>query len=206
MQRIIKILTIFFFIGSIDPLFSYMPNQVQAMTRLLQNPDAKINCAGCDLRGVQDFIGLDLHGVFMPGVSMQPCLQTDINKNSMMVCIPEQTANLTGTNLSRTILFSSCLDGAILDKADLTGADLTGTSLEYASLKDAIVKDLITDKATFCHAIMPDGTECINSWTGQGITINCNCGKDQAATGVEQETEKNEPILQEKNEPVVANS
>ena len=119
----------------------------------------------------------------MPSVVMQPCLPSDLNKNSPMICVPKQPANLTGTNLSNAVLFSSCLDGAILDQANLTGADLTGASLEYVSLQGAIVKNVVTDKATFCHAIMPDGTECTDSWTGQGVTIACNCS-DQKTTDV----------------------
>ncbi len=180
MKQMIKLITFIFLCNVISPLWSYMPNQVQAILQSLQKPGAKINCAGCDLRGVVDLVGLDMRGIFMPGVVMQPCLPTDTNKNSFMICVPKQPTNLTGSNLSQAVLFSSCLDGVILYKADLTGADVTGSSLEYANLQDAIVKDIKFDGANFCHAIMPDGTLCTDSWTGQGITIDCNCAAAQS--------------------------
>lgn len=174
-----KIVLIFLYVtmllGSIAHLFGYMPNQVQAVQKVLEIPDAKINCSGCDLRGVQEFAGLNLSNVFMPGIAMQPCVPSESNKNSMMICVDKQATNLIGTNLSHASLFSSCLDGVMFDKADLTGADLSNSSVQYATLQDAIVKDMVTEHAIFCHSIMPDGTECKDSWTGQGITIDCNC-------------------------------
>ena len=154
--------------------YGYMQNQVQACKKALENPGKIINCSGCDLRGVQDFAGLDMHAAFMPNVSMQPCLHDD-NKNVGMVCVAHQTTNLTGTNLSKAQLFSSCLDGVVFDKADLTDADLSNSSLEYASFVDAKLQGITTTASTFCHSIMPDGTECTDSWSGQGLTIDCNC-------------------------------
>jgi uncharacterized protein YjbI with pentapeptide repeats len=159
-------------------IVGYMPNQVQAVLQALQDAQTTINCAGCDLRGVIDFAGKDLHGIFMPNVSMQPCLPTDANKNSNMICNPKQLADFKKTNLAGAILSSSCLDGVSFDQADLTGVDVSNSSVQYASLQGAIVKDMITDHATFCHTIMPDGIECKDSWTGQGTTIACNCRKE----------------------------
>ncbi len=167
-----KIVSICLILATIN-LFGYMPNQVQALQKALKIPGKIINCSGCDLRGVQELAGLDLHKAFMPGVSMQPCLS--VSKNSPMVCIEKQSTNLTGVNLSLANISNASLDDVIFDKADLTGVDFSGSSLQYASLQDAIIKDCITTNATFCHAIMPDGAECKDSWSGQGLTIDCNC-------------------------------
>ena len=176
MQKILRLFFVIMLVSVLD-IVGYMPNQVQAVLQALQDAQTKINCAGCDLRGVIAFAGKDLHGAFMPNVAMQPCLPTDANKNSSMICNPKQLADFKKTNLAGAILSSSCLDGVSFDQADLTGADVSNSSVQYASLHGAIVKDMITDHATFCHTIMPDGTECKDSWTGQGITIACNCVK-----------------------------
>jgi hypothetical protein len=189
MKKIVH-LVCFIFFGLIQQLFGYMPSQVRAVQKRLQTPGAKINCSGCDFRGVQEFAGLDLSNVFMPGIAMQPCVISDTNKDSMMMCIEKQAANLIGTNLSHAVLFSSCLDGIILDKADLTGADLSNCSVQYATLQDAIVKDIVTDHAIFCHTTMPDGTECKDSWTGQGVTIACNCPDEKPSATPSVQTEE----------------
>ena len=178
MNFFIKFITAVIFIGCVDQLFGYMPNQVQALKNSAQNSGKKINCSGCDLRGAE-LMGLTVPGAFMPNVAMQPCELTDDNKNSPMICIKKQPTNLAGADLSGAVLFSSCLDGVILDKANLTGADLSYVSLEYASLQDAVIKDVVTTGATFCHAVMPDGVVCKESWTGQGVTIDCNCSQEK---------------------------
>ena len=175
MNFLIKFLVVIFVIGCVDKLFGYVPTQVRAFKNAVQSNKQGINCASCDFRGVQEFAGLDAHGVYMPGASFQPCYPNAVNQTTPMICIADQVANMTGINLANANLFSVCLDAAILDNADLSGADLTNASAAFASFKGAKVAGIITTNATFCNAVMPDGAICTESWTGQGVTIQCNC-------------------------------
>jgi len=166
--------------------FGYVPAQVNALKKAISSGDSNqiINCAGCDLRGAQALAGLDVHGARMPGVTFQPCVKTDVNKSTPMVCIEKKKADLTGINLTGANISTSCFDEAILDKADLTDANFTDSSAIGASLKDTKVTGLISTNATFCNAIMPDGKVCddkLKKWTGQGTTITCNCVKGGSA-------------------------
>ena len=154
---------------------AYIASQVQAFKKVLQSKTQIANCANCDFRGVQELAGLDAHGAHMPGATFQPCFPTLINQNSVMVCRSGQVANMTGINLANANLFSVCLDGAILDNADLSGADLTSSSAQSASFLNAKFNGIITNNATFCNATMPDGKICTDTWSGQGVSISCNC-------------------------------
>lgn len=169
-------------------IFGYIPMQVQLLKNAVKNADQVINCAGCDFRGVSDLIGMSIPGFYAPGVTFQPCAPTAANKNNgLMICVPNQFSNLMGVNFLNGNFFSSCFDFAILDKADLSGADFTNSSVQNATLKDAKVTGIITKDATFCNSVMPDGALCTESWTGQGVTIACNCtdqGKSTAAQSV----------------------
>lgn len=160
-------------------IFGYVPVQVQALKNALQNSTQIINCSNCDFRGVVGLAGLDLHGLYAPGILFQPCIVTAENKdNGFMVCVPNQASDLTGINLANGYTPSSCYDYAKLDKADLTNLDLSNSSVENASLKDAKVAGIKATNATFCNSVMPDGQLCTgDSWTGQGVTIACNCPK-----------------------------
>jgi len=159
--------------------FGYIPAQVSAIKQAIASGDASIiNCTSCDLRGTKSLAGLDLHGIYMPGVTFQPCVKSDKNKSTTMVCIEKQSADLTGINLANSDISKSCFDEAILDKANLTGANFTEGSAIGVSLKGAKLSGLIATDATFCHAIMPDGKKCdekLKVWTGQGMKISCNC-------------------------------
>ncbi|MGZ6255364.1 MAG: pentapeptide repeat-containing protein, partial [Candidatus Chromulinivorax sp.] len=136
---------------TLEQLFGYVPVQVAALKKVVQAGDA-VNCANCDLRGVQELAGLQLAGAFMPGITLQPCIANDQNKSLFMVCDPKKVANLTGINLQKANLMLSCLDYAIFDTANLAGANLSNTSIRYASLKDANIKDIIlTGNESFCH-------------------------------------------------------
>ncbi|MBV8660530.1 MAG: pentapeptide repeat-containing protein [Candidatus Dependentiae bacterium] len=169
-------------------IFGYVPIQVQSFKKAIRSNTQVANCANCDFRGVQDLAGVDAHGAYMPGVTFQPCLPNVQNKNSIMVCTANQMANLTGINLAHVNLYSSCLDWAILKNAILTGADLTNSSVQYAHLENAKVNGIITTNATFCNSVMPDGTICTDSWTGQGVTIQCNCAKQDADADLQPST------------------
>lgn len=177
MKNLLKIAVLGTLLGfSCGILFCYIPMQVQFLKNALENSTETINCASCDFRGVVGLIGLDLHGLHAPGITFQPCISSLTNKNNeLMICIPDQISNLYGVNFANSNFFSSCFDFAILDKADLSGADFTNSSVQNASLKDAKVTGIITTHACFCNSIMPDGTKCTDSWTGQGVTIDCNC-------------------------------
>ena len=164
----------------VDQIFSYAPNQVQAFKKSIQNSTKITNCAGCDFRGVQELAGVDAHGVFMPGATFQPCLPSSSNENLGTVCVLNEVSDLTGINLANANLSSTCFDWALLDKADLSGVDFSNSSVQNARLKDANVKGLITTNSTFCNAIMPDGAICKETWTGQGLTIACNCAIQEA--------------------------
>lgn len=177
MNFIVKFLFVVLVIGCLDQLFGYVPSQVQAFKKAIQNSTKVTNCANCDFRGVQGLAGVDAHGAHMPGATFQPCLISSANKGSAMICIQNQVADLTGINLANVNLFSACLDWAILENADLSGADLSNTSVQDANLKGATVKGMITANSTFCNSVMPDGKICTESWTGQGITIACNCAE-----------------------------
>lgn len=172
----------------------YIKAQVDLFKKALTSSTKIANCANCDFRGVQDLAGVDAHGAHLPGINLQPCIANSTNKNTVMVCIPEQIANLTGINLANVNMFSSCLDAANLDSADLSNADVSNSSLQYVNLKNAKLTGIITTNATFCNAIMPDGALCMESWTGQGVTIDCNCtDKDVPA-----------PVVIETPEPVTS--
>lgn len=188
--KTIKIVTVLALISYQQTIFGYVPIQVQLFKKAIASSTEVTNCANCDFRGVQDLVGVDAHGAFMPGATFQPCLPNDQNKNSVMVCTANQMANLTGINLAHVNLFSSCLDWAILENAILTGADLTNSSVQYANLKNAKVDKMITTNATFCNSTMPDGAICTDSWTGQGITIQCNCTEQDAAANSSSSTSK----------------
>lgn len=175
MNFFIKFLCVVVAIGCIDQIFGYVPTQVQAFKKSIQSSTNVTNCSNCDFRGVQELAGVDAHGAHMPGVTFQPCLPTKENKNSAMICIANQVANLTGINLANVNLFASCLDWANLENADLSGADCSNSSVQDANLKNAQVKDIITTNAIFCDSVMPDGQVCKDTWTGQGVTIACNC-------------------------------
>ena len=163
---------------TLEQIFGYVPAQVTALKKVVAAGGA-VNCANCDLRGTQELAGLQLAGAFMPGITLQPCIANNHNKLTFMVCDPKQFANLTGVNLQKANLISSCLDYAIFDQANLAGADLSNASIRYASLKDANIKDIVlTGNESFCHTKMPDGRVCTgDSWNGQGMTIPCNCTK-----------------------------
>ena len=182
MKHAIKVILFTIIISSAQLSFGYVPAQVNALKQAISsgNSTQTINCAGCDLRGTKALAGLDAHGIHMSGVTLQPCIKSDTNKSTTMICIEKQKADLTGINLAGADISKSCFDEAILDKADLTGADFTDSSAISASLKDAKVIGLISANATFCNATMPDGKVCdekLKNWTGQGATINCNCVK-----------------------------
>lgn len=176
------LLTTFWFQG---PLFGENTVQVAAFKDLLEKGDQIANCANCDFRGTQELAGVDAHGAHLPGVTLQPCVPSDVNEKTLTVCVPGQVANLTKINLANANMFSSCLDEAILDNADLTNVDLSNSSVRFASLKDAKVTGIITENSTFCNTIMPDGTRCIETWTGQGVTIACNCSDQDKALAMQ---------------------
>lgn len=185
MKRVIKIVMIFTCIFYQEQAFGYIKAQVDLFKKALTSNTQIANCANCDFRGTQDLAGVDAHGAHLPGINLQPCIQNDTNKDTVMVCIPEQIANLKGVNLANANIFSSCLDAADLSGADLSNADVSNSSLQYVNLKDAKLTGIVTNNATFCNAIMPDGTLCMESWTGQGVTIDCNCtDKDVPAPSV----------------------
>ena len=152
-----------------------VPAQVAAFKKSIELGVKIPNCANCDFRGTQNLAGIDAHNAHLPGVNFQPCVPTDTNKNTMMICVPDQPANLISINLANANLFSSCLDGAVLDNADLTNLEFSNSSARFASLKGAKVSGIVTENSTFCNAIMPDGALCKDSWTGQGVTIDCKC-------------------------------
>jgi hypothetical protein len=182
MKQTIKIVVFLTFLFYQQIILGESPSQVASFKKALQSNTQIANCANCDFRGTQDLAGVDAHGASLPGVTFQACIPNDSNKNSMMVCVPGQAANLTGINLANANLFSSCLDGAILDNADLSNADVSNSSAQYVSLKNAKVKGVITTNSTFCNAVMPDGAICTDTWTGQGVTIACNCTAQDAAS------------------------
>lgn len=161
-------------------IFAEIPAQVEAFKKAVLNPDQVANCSGCDFRGTQDLAGIDAHGSNLPGVILQPCTPNNANANLGMICIPDQVANLKGINLANATLFSSCLDGAVLDKADLSYADVSNSSARYVSLRNAKVTGIITTNSSFCNSIMPDGEICTDTWSGQGVTIACNCASQDA--------------------------
>ena len=186
MKSTIKVILFMMIISIAQLSFGYVPAQVDALKKAVssRNSTQIINCAGCDFRGTKSLAGLDVHGVHMPGVTFQPCVKSDKNKSTTMVCIEKQPADLTGINLAGADISKSCFDEAILDKADLTGANFTEGTAISASLKDAKVTGLVSLNGTFCNAIMPDGKICdekLKIWTGQGTTINCNCVKGGGA-------------------------
>lgn len=183
MKNIVKIALVGVMLGlTFGIIFGYVPVQVERFKAAIQDTTQVVNCSNCDFRGVQELAGVDAHGVHMPGVTFQSCVPTDTNRsNTNMVCITGQVAQLSGINLANANLTSSCFDGAMLEKADLTGADFTNAFVQNARLKDAKVTGIKTDNATFCNAIMPDGSVCTDTWTGQGVTILCNCDDVSAA-------------------------
>ena len=174
MNFLIKLLFVVGCVSFIEQLFCYSPTQIRAFKTSLQNSGQITNCSGCDFRGA-DLQGLDAHGAFLPGALFQVCIPNDVNRKSSRICVANQVTNLTGINLAKAFLFSSCLDGVILDKADLSGADFSNSSLQNASLKGAQITGIIVENTTFCNAIMPDGEICTDMWTGQGVTLDCNC-------------------------------
>ncbi len=156
----------------------YISLQVQALQQALLNPSNLINCSNCDFRGATQLQGLDLHGIYAPGINFQPCIVTDENKeNTLMVCIENQVAALRKVNFANSVLFSSCFNFADLEQADFSGADITISSFIGANLQGAKLFGARVENTTFCDAIMPDGKICKNTWTGQGMTILCNCEK-----------------------------
>jgi len=162
--------------------FGYVPAQVNALKKALSSKKLNqiINCTRCDFRGTKALAGLDAQGIYMPGVTFQPCVKTDKNKSTTMVCIEKQQSDLTGINLARAEISRSCFDEAILDKANLTEANFTESSAIGASFRGAQLSGLISTDATFCNAIMPDGKVCdekLKNWSGQGVKIDCNCVK-----------------------------
>ena len=179
MKSLIKIILFVVSINFTQRSFGYIPAQVNAIKQAIASGNSSTaNCASCDLRGTRSLAGLDLHGIYMPGVTFQPCVKSDKNKSTTMVCIEKQPADLTGINLANSDISKSCFDEAILDQANLTGANFTEGSAIGASFKGAQVSGLIATDATFCHAIMPDGKKCdekLKVWTGQGMKISCNC-------------------------------
>ena len=181
MKKIIKFVTILTFFLYQEIIFGEIPARVAAFKKAIQDPTKVANCAQCDFRGTQELIGVDAHGANLAGVTLQPCISNPVNQTIPMLCIPNQVANLTGINLANANLFSSCLDGAIFDGANLSNANLSNSSAQYASFVNANVMGIITANSTFCNAMMPDGTLCTDSWTGQGVTIACNCTPQETA-------------------------
>ncbi len=175
MHYLIKIITIVMVLFLEQITFCYVPMQVQNFKKAAAEQKSGINCARCDFRGAQELVGVIAPGVFMPGVTFQPCVPTADNKNMMMVCVADQKANLKKVNFSGANLFASCFDQAILDNADLSNVNLSHSSVQHASLKGAKVGGIITENATFCNSIMPDGSVCKETWKGQGVVIACNC-------------------------------
>lgn len=159
----------------VQNIFGYVPMQVDLFKKDLQSSTSVANCANCDFRGVQNLAGVDAHGAKLPGASFQPCVQTATNKDTLMVCVPNQPSDLTKINIANGNLYSSCLDAVILDEADLSGTDFTNSSVQYASLKGAKVRSMVTTNATFCNSVMPDGKVCTDTWSGQGVVVACNC-------------------------------
>lgn len=176
MKVSIKIIFLMLSIFFVQISVAYVPAQVNSFLKAIQGK-AIVNCSGCDFRGTKDLAGIDAHGQNMPGVLFNSCVKTDVNKNTPMICIENQVADLTGINLANANLFNSCFDGAILVKADLTGADMTQASVIGANLTGAKVSGLVTQDAMFCNSIMPDGKKCdekLGTWKGDA-TISCNC-------------------------------
>jgi len=180
MENVIKkIMVGFFIILYCGMAFGYIPAQVEAFKKNIQSSTQVTNCANCDFRGVQELVGVDAHGAHMPNVMFQPCSPSEENsENPFMICDPKLISDLTGVNFANVNFFSASLDFSILDKVDLTGADLSNASVRSASLKDAKVKGIIIENTSFCNTVMPDGVVCdkkLGTWTGQGVTIPCNC-------------------------------
>ncbi len=193
MKQILKICAVLAFVLYQQIVFGEVPAQVAAFKQAIAIGVKIPNCANCDFRGTQDLAGIDARGAHLPGVNFQPCLPTDVNKKTMMICIPNQEANLTGINLANANLFSSCLDGAILDNADLTNVELSNSSAQFVSMKGAKVSGIVTENSTFCNAIMPDGAVCRDSWTGQGVTIDCKCTDQDKASPAEAKKRSTKP-------------
>ena len=183
MKNVIKLVFMVVFISCYQMTLGYVPVQVKAFKKSLQDSTKIADCANCDFRGVQDLAGVDAHGAHLPGVIFQPCIADDENEELGMICTENQVSNLLGINLANANMFSSCLDHVILTNADLTGVDLSNSSVQNANLKGAKVKGMITTNSTFCDSVMPDGAICTETWTGQGITVVCRCfEKDESST------------------------
>lgn len=160
-------------------IHSYMKFQAAAFKKALTDSKSVVNCSGCDLRGIVGLSGVDAHGIQLSLANFQPCDPSDQNKNNgNMICIKNQASDLSKINLANASLFSVCFDYANLENAILSGADATFASFQHVDLHGAKVDALKAEGAVFCNATMPDGRVCtqeLGTWSGQGVTIKCNC-------------------------------
>ena len=156
-----------------------MPGAVNIFKAALQSSTSIANGSNLDARGIPSFYlaGVEAIGAHLPGATFQPCVPNDVNKNNnAMICTPNKISDLTGINLTNAFLHSVCFDSALLKNAKLDGAVFTNGSAQKTDFTGATISNIVATDAIFCGAIMPDGKICNGkSWTGQGVTIACNC-------------------------------
>ncbi len=136
-------------------------------------------CWGADLRDANLFdahledavlVDADLRGAHMEAAHMSSAYLNGANMNRARLDGADlEHAHLPGAQLESGYLYGARLNGASLEIADLKGARLNGADLRGADLRNANLRgadflganlrSIQTDGATFCHTIMPDGTE-----------------------------------------------
>lgn len=176
-----KIGVLLLFVVSTFCIHGYNKLHVQMLQNVISNKKV-INASRCDFRGTGTLLkGLNFSNGQLSGAIFSTPTKT--SKVGGIVSIPNQKSDLTSSNFSSCSLISTDFSGAILKNANFTGADLSYANFAGADLTGAIFIGVQNaDLATFCGAIMPDGSVCNGtSWTDRSakITMYCNCPKKQ---------------------------
>lgn len=162
---------------------SYNKQHIDSLKKKIVKKEAFINVSRCDFRGA----GSLLKGIKCPGGQLSGAtFAMSTNKLSIggIVSIPHQITDLTKSNFSDCICVSTDFSDAILIRANFTGADLAYANFSGANLTGALLKNVKNvELATFCGAIMPDGSVCHGGlWQNKSksLTLYCNCPQQKS--------------------------
>lgn len=160
---------------------AYNKQQVSLLKKNLANKNV-INVSRCDFRGAGSLLkGIKCPGAQLSGANFAMSTQKAIVGG--IISIPNQKTDLTGSDFSNSSCVSTDFSNATLKNVNFTGADLSYANFNKADLTGAIFTNAKNAQlATFCGAIMPDGSFCNNGmWQNKSksITLYCNCPKQK---------------------------
>ena len=161
------------------PINCYNQLHVEILKQLIKNKKT-VNISRCDFRGAGNLLkAINVSNGQVSGATFaMPTAQSNVGG---IISIPNQKTDLTNANFSNCMAISTDFSNTILKNAKFIGTDIQYSNFSNADLTGAKFTNVKNAEfATFCGAIMPDGSTCNGqSWTNKSktVTLYCNCPK-----------------------------